>query len=235
MDLDPEKHKGMVFSQCGECNNCCDGSLFTVGFVPLIDFVDTAKYFPIIFQKIYGEFWPGMIYTLLPGLACPYLDRQKKRCTIYDTHRPVACHHFPFRFIAKKRVEEEPFAGFPYTLEMDERCPALEVNSPGTQLLNEDGSLADNFVASIGAPKKTDFVEETRDFCRKLDFYGLFTKKRFYQQTEEGQKITVVYHVIDKQRLKTGFKDIKKQYNPYIKAHLKSLKKPKELIESVEY
>ncbi|MBF0444514.1 MAG: SapC family protein [Magnetococcales bacterium] len=235
MDLDPQKHKGMVFSQCGECNSCCDGSLFTVGFVPLIDFIETAKYFPIVFQEIYGEYWPGMIYTLQSGLPCPYLERRKKRCTIYNTHRPVACRHFPFRFKAKDSADREPFVGFPFIIEIDNRCPALEIGSPGLSLLNEQGNISKLFITDIGMPERVDFVEETRDFCRKLALYGLFKKKKFKQQTESGKKITVVYQVIDKKKLNIAYEDMLNRYSPYIKAHWQSLKKPKKLIESVKY
>ncbi|MBF0194918.1 MAG: SapC family protein [Magnetococcales bacterium] len=232
MDLDPQKHKGMVFSKCGECNSCCDGSLFTVGFVPLIDFIETAKYFPIVFQKIYGEYWPGMIYTLQAGVPCPYLDHKKKRCSIYNTHRPVACRHFPFRFKAKGSVEREPFVGFPFLIEMDDRCPALETDSPGLALLDESGNISMSFINSIGMPDRIDFVEETRDFCRKLDFYRLLKRKKFKLKTESGKKVTSTYHVIDKNRLNSGYEDLKSQYTPYIYAHHQSLKAPKILIES---
>jgi Fe-S-cluster containining protein len=235
MDLDPQKHKGMVFSKCGECNSCCDGSLFSVGFVPLIDFIETAKLFPIVFQEIYGEYWPSMIYTLQPGLPCPYLDRVKKCCSIYSTYRPVACRHFPFRFKAKDSADREPFVGFPFIIEMDDRCPALEIDTPGLSLLNEHGNISKQFIADIGMPKRIDYVEETRNFCRKLDLYGLLKKTNFQQQTESGKKITAEYHIIDKKSLEIGYDDLQNQYSPYINAHWQSLEKPKKLIESALY
>jgi Fe-S-cluster containining protein len=232
MDLDPKKHKGLVFSQCGTCNRCCDGSLFTVGFVPLMDFVDTANCFPIVFHKIYGEYWPGMIYTLQHGLPCPYMDQEKKQCAIYNTFRPVACHHFPFRFKAKESVDSGPFPGFPFIVEMDERCPAIERDQPGQALINQDGTISQSFIESIGLPSKVGFVEETRDFCRELDRYDLFKKKKFKQLTESGKKIKTVYHIIDKKRLKKGYPDLLSRYEPYLAAHWLSLEKPKQLIES---
>jgi Fe-S-cluster containining protein len=233
MDLDPEKHQGLVFSQCGTCNLCCDGSLFTAGFVPLMDFVETANCFPIVFHKIYGEYWPGMIYAVRSGVPCPYLDREKKCCTIYDTFRPVACHHFPFRFKAKESADSEPFSGFPFILEMDERCPALEKKLPGQLLINKDGSLSQQFIESIGLPDRVGFVDETRDFCRELDRVNLFKKKKFKHKTQSGRKIDITYQIIDKKRLKKNYSNLLKVYYPYIAAHWKSLDKFKILIEPV--
>jgi Fe-S-cluster containining protein len=234
MDLDPIIHQGLKISKCGTCNLCCDGSLFTAGFVPLIDFTETANCFPIVFHKIYGEYWPGMIYALKPGLPCPYLDQKNKQCSIYHTFRPVACHHFPFRFKAKEFAEKPPFVSFPYTLEMDERCPSLGKNQSGQILLNRDGSLSEDFIESIRVPSRVDFVQETQRFCRQLDRFQLFKKKSFKLKSKTGKKKRGSrYLIIDKSRLFEHYPEFYRQYAPYIDAHWKSLKKPRKLIESV--
>ncbi|MBF0454802.1 MAG: SapC family protein [Magnetococcales bacterium] len=233
MDLNPEKHQSLVFTQCGTCNQCCDGSLFTAGFVPLSDFVETADCFPIVFHKIYGEYWPGMIYALKPGLPCPYLDLEKKRCSIYHTYRPVACIHFPFRFKAKPVAEIGPFPGYPFNLEIDERCPALVNNVPGTRLIEDDGTLSQPFLQGLSEPKQVDFVEETQQFCRQLGRFGLFKKKKFKHKDSSGKKSKISYQIVDKKKIEQEYPDLFKRYAPYLMAHWRSLDKPKKLIESM--
>ncbi|MBF0448574.1 MAG: SapC family protein [Magnetococcales bacterium] len=231
MDLDPQNHCQLVFSECGTCTQCCDGSLFTSGFVPLMDFDGTADCFPIVFHKIYGKYWPGMIYTLKLGIPCPYLDSKQKRCRIYQTYRPVACIHFPFRFKAKQRIDQPPFVGFPFNLEMDERCPALTYHLPGQPLLTTDGSLSPAFLKQMAVPKQTDFVEVTQAFCREIDQYGLFVKKKFKRNTASGKPIKAVFRVIDRPRLEADHPALLQRYEPYLMAHWRSLDKPRKLIE----
>ena len=232
MDLDPERDVELRFTACGSCSSCCDGSLFTVGFVPLMDFIETAKCFPIVFHKIYGEYWPGMIYSLRPGLPCPYLDAKKQRCTIYETFRPVACTNFPVRFKAKDSAAREPFVGFPFTLELDERCPGLERGVPGTRFLDAAGSLTMEFLDSMQIPSRIGFVEETRSFCRELNRYGLFKKKKFKRKGAGSKGIKAIYQIADKKRLEQEYPELLEKYSSYLVAHWSSLQRLKKLIES---
>ena len=55
-----------------------------------------------------------------PRRGCYFLDRRKKRCTIYE-HRPILCRLFPFKL---QETREGAFRGF--TLHKDTCCPAYQ-------------------------------------------------------------------------------------------------------------
>lgn len=91
------------FHGCGDCRNCCNGKLFSVGHVNFSDFKKIIRSFPTAFNKSDKKFI--FFYSLLPMVGCHYF--RDGNCSIYDMiDRPDTCKNFPFG-IYDKTIEAD--------------------------------------------------------------------------------------------------------------------------------
>lgn len=85
------KHK--YFHGCGDCRDCCNGKLFSMGKVTFSDFKKIIKLFPTVFDIEQKQFL--FLYSLAPLLGCHYF--RNNNCSVYETmDRPNTCLNFPF-------------------------------------------------------------------------------------------------------------------------------------------
>lgn len=85
--------KQKYFHGCGECRNCCNGKMFSMGVVTFSDFKKIVRLFPTTFDNENKKFL--FFYSLAPMVGCHYF--RDNNCSIYHTlDRPDTCVNFPF-------------------------------------------------------------------------------------------------------------------------------------------
>ena len=81
------------FHGCAECRDCCNGKLFSIGYVTFSDFKNIVRLFPTAFD--FESKRLIFFYSLAPLVGCHYF--RDNVCTLYNiTARPDACLNFPF-------------------------------------------------------------------------------------------------------------------------------------------
>lgn len=84
------------FHGCGECRDCCNGKLFSIGYVTFSDFKNIIRLFPTAFDFENKRFI--FFYSLVPLVGCHYF--RDNECSVYNIiDRPDACVNFPFGII----------------------------------------------------------------------------------------------------------------------------------------
>lgn len=86
------------FHGCGDCRDCCNGKLFSLGYVTFSDFKTIIRLFPTAFDYKNNLFL--YFYSLAPLTACYYY--RDGECSIYNIQeRPDTCKNFPFGIFDK--------------------------------------------------------------------------------------------------------------------------------------
>ncbi|MBF0368801.1 MAG: SapC family protein [Magnetococcales bacterium] len=202
--LDPAQHRELTFTDCNGCTLCCDGTAFTVAFVPLPEIPLACRHFPVVFHKIGDNYWPGLFYTLKKKTLCLHLDPQSGRCQIYE-ERPISCASFPFHPSTPTPDEKPPFDNFPFVIEMDEQCPALQQDgdhSEGMAILESQkpNHLTEQMIQGFLRPERTDLEGQTVRFGRRLEGLGLLVKAKRVVKRPGKKKISQKYFVVDPTR-----------------------------------
>ena len=85
--------KESYFHGCGDCRDCCNGKLFSMGEVNISDFKTIIKIFPTAINIKTRKF--VFFYSLIPYIGCHYL--RDNQCTLYNImDRPNTCLNYPF-------------------------------------------------------------------------------------------------------------------------------------------
>lgn len=92
------------FHGCGDCRDCCNGKLFSMGEVTQNDFNSIVKLFPTVINIKTNKMM--FFYSLVPLVGCHYLRDNK--CSVYDTiTRPNTCLNYPFGFDKNAVVQQD--------------------------------------------------------------------------------------------------------------------------------
>ena len=92
------------FHGCGDCRDCCNGKLFSMGEVTQNDFNRIIKLFPTAINIKTKKMM--FFYSLVPMVGCHYLRDNK--CSVYDTmDRPNTCLNYPFGFDKHATVQQD--------------------------------------------------------------------------------------------------------------------------------
>jgi len=114
------------FHGCGDCRNCCNGKMFSMGRVTFSDIKNIVKLFPTVFDLDKKEFL--YFYSLSPSVECHYF--RDENCSIYNIlDRPDTCKNFPFG-IYNQVIHADYKA-----------CPQLNDKVNDFPILNVDGTI----------------------------------------------------------------------------------------------
>lgn len=92
------------FHGCGDCRDCCNGKLFSMGLVTQSDYNTIVKLFPTVIDVVEKKM--KFFYSLVPMIGCHYLRDNK--CTVYDImDRPNTCLNYPFGFDTNATVQQD--------------------------------------------------------------------------------------------------------------------------------
>ena len=92
------------FHGCGDCRDCCDGKLFSIGQVTFSDFHKIVRLFPTAFDIENKTFI--FFYSLVPTVGCNYY--RDGNCSIYNIlDRPDTCLNYPFGIDENKVIHAD--------------------------------------------------------------------------------------------------------------------------------
>lgn len=178
--FNPQKHAPLRFTGCGECTKCCDGSLFNSAILLVDELADATRLFPTIFTVHGKELRMALVYTLKSGVPCPYLDTEKKRCSIYDTARPRACRNFPFNAELVGNQGTQTATGYRYSFSFDTRCPAIKEADEGIPLVKDGKELSpeilDQFIGMDDLRRLPQLFAVNNQFLAMVSELGLLSR-----------------------------------------------------------
>ena len=247
--INSSKHSNYKFTGCNNCIKCCDGHWFGFANTHIFEFSRISNHFPIIINQTNLNFPIRLIFTIRRNIPCPYLDKDNKRCLIYNQNRPDACRNFPFELITDNNCSDIFLSTRVDQILSYKKCTAVSNAKKGLPIFNSVNELSSeilhNFYGSKFFVYKNHYFQETRIFFQFLKKIGLVQSEKYIvgsiiNKNKNNDKSDAYVHIekVNEKALKALNKNDKKElikrgYLELINIHLKSLKNYKIIINTL--